>query len=72
MIHKGEAVIPKKFNSQEYFGGNTEMIEKLDTLIDVVNNLDINPYITVKDVGEASVKYQNQQYRLRGRSLVNG
>ena len=72
MIHKGEAVIPKKFNSQEYFGSNSEMIEKLDTLIEVVNNIDVNPYITVKDVGEASVKYQNQQYRLRGRSLVNG
>lgn len=72
MIHKGEAVIPKKFNSQEYFGSNSEMIEKLDTLIEVVNNIDVNPYITIKDVGEASVKYQNQQYRLRGRSLVNG
>ena len=72
MIHKGEAVVPKKFNSGEFFGGNDELVDKLDVLIDVVNNLDINPYITVKDVGEASVKYQNQQYRLRGRSLVNG
>ena len=72
MIHKGEAVIPKKFNSQEYFGGNSEMAEKLDVLIEAVNNIDLHPYITVKDVGQASVSYQNSQYRLRGRSLVNG
>lgn len=72
MIHQGEAVIPKKFNSQEYFGGNSEMAEKLDVLIEAVNNIDLQPYITVKDVGQASVKYQNSQYRLRGRSLVNG
>ncbi len=72
MIHKGEAVIPKKFNSQEYFGGYSEMIEKLDAVIEAINNIEQHPYISVKDVGEASVKYQNQQYRLRGRSLVNG
>ena len=72
MVHKGEAVIPKKFNSQEYFGNSDETNTLLQTLIDKVDSLELNPYITVKDVGEASAKYQNQQYRLRGRALVNG
>lgn len=71
MLHKGEAVIPKKFNSDEYFS-NEETNTLLQTLIDKVDSLELNPYITVKDVGEASVKYQNQQNRLRGRALVNG
>lgn len=71
MIHKGEAVIPKKFNSEQYFN-NDETNNLLQTLIDKVDSLELSPYITVRDVGEASVKYQNQQNRLRGRALVNG
>lgn len=71
MIHKGEAVIPKKFNSEQYFN-NDETNNLLQALIDKVDSLELSPYITVRDVGEASVKYQNQQNRLRGRALVNG
>lgn len=70
-IHKGEAVVPKKFNSQEYFGsGNEETNSLLQELIERVENIEINPYTTVKDVGQASVKYINSTRRRLGRSVV--
>lgn len=69
-IHKGEAVIPKKFNSQEYFGnGNEETNSLLQTLIEKVENIEINPYTTVKDVGQATVSYVKDRQRQTGRSV---
>ena len=71
MIHKGEAVVPKKFNSREYFGtGNEEINEKLDDLIEAVRNIEINPYTTIKDVGKASLSYINNKSRQLGESVV--
>lgn len=72
MIHKGEAVIPKRFNSQEYFGsGNNKTNELLETLIDRVDAIEINPYTTIKDVGKASVRYINNESRIMGESVLN-
>ena len=69
-IHKGEAVIPKKFNSQEYFGnGNNETNNLLQILIEKVENIEINPYTTVKDVGQATVRYVKDKQRQTGRSV---
>lgn len=69
-IHKGEAVIPKKFNSQEYFGGNNDETNSLlQTLIEKVENIEINPYTTVKDVGQASIDYIKTKNRQDGRSV---
>lgn len=68
MIHKGEAVIPKKFNSEEYFN-NAETAEKLDRVIDLLENIDFQPYITVKDIGTTATKYQAQQVRIMGGKL---
>jgi hypothetical protein len=71
-IHKGEAIIPKKFNSSEYFSNtnnNTEVVKKLDELIDRVENIEFNPYTTVKDVGYASQKYRSQKSRIMGEEL---
>lgn len=71
MIHKGEAVVPKKFNSQEYFGGaNDETNAKLDDLIEAVRNIEINPYTTIRDVGKASLNYINAKSRQLGESVV--
>ena len=70
MIHKGEAVIPKKFNSREYFGNNDETNAKLDDLIEAVRNIEINPYTTIKDVGKASLNYINAKSRQLGESVV--
>ena len=71
MIHQGEAVIPKKFNSREYFGmGNDDTNELLKELIDRVEQIEINPYTTIKDVGTASVNYINNQNRVMGRGVI--
>lgn len=69
MIHQGEAVVPKKFNSSEYFK-NDETNALLQTLIDRVDAIELNPYVTVTDVGKASVKYINQQARIKGGSVI--
>lgn len=70
-LHKGEAVIPKKFNDRDYFSGNSDETNSLlETLIDKVDAIELNPYITVKDVGKASVKYINQQSRILGNNLI--
>lgn len=70
-IHKGEAVVPKKFNSQEYFGnGNEETNNLLEQVIEAIGNIEIAPYTTIKDVGQASVKYINSTSRQLGRSVI--
>ena len=71
MIHKGEAVIPKKFNSKDYLGkGNDDTNNLLRELIDRVEQIEINPYTTIQDVGTASVDYINKQNRIMGRGVI--
>lgn len=70
-IHKGEAVVPKKFNSQEYFGnGSNETNSLLEQVIEAINNIEINPYTTVKDVGKTAVNYINSKNRQLGGSVI--
>lgn len=70
-IHQGEAVIPKKFNSQEYFGsGNQETNNLLEQVIEAINNIEIAPYTTIKDVGQASIDFINSKTRQYGRSVI--
>lgn len=70
-IHQGEAVIPKKFNSQEYFGsGNQETNNLLEQVIEAINNIEIAPYTTIKDVGQASLDFINGKTRQYGRSVI--
>ena len=70
-LHQGEAVVPKKFNSKEYFtNNNDETNALLEKLINRVENLEMNPYVTVKDVGKASVKYINSQKRIKGVEVI--
>ena len=70
MIHKGEAVIPKKFNSKEYFANNDETNALLERVIEAIDNIEINPYTTVRDVGKASLNYINSKSRQLGESVV--
>jgi hypothetical protein len=75
MIHEGEAVVPKKFNSDEYFSrlgtNNSEETNRLlEELIDRVERIEINPYITITDIGQASQKYRTQQSRIIGEELT--
>lgn len=71
MIHRGEAVVPKKFNSKEYFeSGNEETNALLEEVIEAVRSIEINPYTTIKDVGKASLSYINNKSRQLGESVV--
>ena len=72
MIHKGEAVIPKEFNDKSYFGNNNneETNRLLLEVIEAINDIEITPYTTIKDVGESSVKYIRDKSRSLGRSLI--
>lgn len=69
-IHKGEAVVPKKFNSQEYFGNNEEVSSKLDRVIEAIQNIEINPHTSIDEVGKASLKWINNRSRQLGESVV--
>lgn len=72
MVHKGEAIVPKEFNSKEFFGnaGNQEVISAIKDLEQTLINKDMNAYISKNDVGKASVSYINEQARLIGRSVI--
>lgn len=71
VIHQGEAVIPKQFNDQEYFGtGNEEVVVKLDQLIETLENKNMTVNISKQTIGQASVDYQRSENRRLGRRLV--
>lgn len=75
MIHEGEAVVPKKFNSDEYFGrlggsNNAKVESLLEDLIDTLDRKDMNAYISESEVGTASVNYINNQNRIMGRGVI--
>ena len=70
-IHKGEAVVPKKYNNGGYVPqSNDETNYLLEQVINAINNIEINPYTTVKDVGKASLSYINNKSRQLGESVV--
>ena len=71
LIHKGEAVIPKRFNSEQYFNqGNDETNRLLEELIEAVNNKDSDVYLDGNKIGESTRKYISQQNRIMGRSVI--
>jgi hypothetical protein len=75
VVHKGESVVPKKFNSDDYvrrsdYNNNAKVESLLEELIDRVEQIEINPYTTIKDVGSASVSYINSQKRIKGRGVI--
>ncbi len=66
-LHQGEAVIPKKFNAPEFFGGGNEVTNALlTTLIERVEEIEFSPYTTVKDVGKVSSNYIRHKRRILG------
>lgn len=73
MIHKGEAIVPKKFNSQQFFNNysnNSRLEDLLEEVIDRIDNIDFNPHIGVDEIGSASVKYLNDIKKTTGRSAI--
>lgn len=72
-IHQGEAIVPKKFNDKQFFtnySSNDETNNLLEKLITAVNNIEINPYTTVKDVGNTAIQYIKDKSRQEGRSVI--
>lgn len=76
-IHKGEAVIPKKFNSAEYFSSINNNDETNALLIEVNRNLlelidkDTNLYVDGKNMSKALYKpLKNEEQRLGSSSTV--
>lgn len=77
MIHKGEAVVPKKFNSAEYFSNVNNNAETNALLMDVNRNLlelidkDTNLYVNGKELAQATYKdFKNEEQRLGTSSTV--
>ncbi len=71
VVHKGEAIVPKRFNSSEFFGrGNEEVVEKLEQLIVTLENKDMNAYIDSDAIGRTAKNWINSQKRITGRSVV--
>ena len=54
----------------DMIGNNQRTEELLEELISVVSSKEFRAYISQRDVGEASVKYINQQSRIMGGSIV--
>lgn len=70
-IHKGEAVVPKKFNSDEFFGrGNDETNSLIKELIEVIEEKDNNLYLDGKVIGKTAKDYISKQSRIMGRSYA--
>lgn len=77
-IHKGEAVIPKKFNSAEYFSNindNTEtnalLLDVNRTLLDILDK-DTNLYVNGKELARTTYNdFQSEANRLGKSSVVN-
>jgi phage-related protein len=71
MIHKGEAVIPKKFNNEEFFNNsNEETNSLLRELITTLEEKDMNTYLDSKVIGKTAQNYINTQSRIMGRSVI--
>lgn len=75
-IHKGEAVIPKKFNSSEYFnkGNNNDEIKELlnetNILLSRIEAKENKTYLDGKEIGKSTVNYIKTQNRILGRSVI--
>lgn len=58
-LHQGESVVPKKYNPAIGGGTNEETNEKLDTLIDIMNNMS---FTNVVNIGNETVYKKQQEY----------
>lgn len=58
-LHPGEAVVPKKYNPALGNGTNEETNQKLDTLINIMNNMS---FTNVVNVGNETLYKKQQQY----------
>lgn len=70
-LHKGEKVVPADVAKGGYSGpDNEETNNLLRQLIEAVNDKDYKPYITVDDIGKASVNYIRKKSRIEGEAII--
>lgn len=70
-VHKGEAIVPKKYNTGSYSSSSSDETNYLlSQIITAINGIEINPYTTITDVGKASLSYINNKSRQLGESVV--
>lgn len=67
-LHPGEAVVPKKYNPALGNGGSDEMVDRMDTLIELMNNMNFtnNVYIGNKKIYEGQQSYNKMQQNKYG------
>lgn len=72
MVHKGEMIVPKKYNpSTSGIGGTNEetnmLLRQLNTTLE---NKQFNGYISASDITNTAINGINQQSRIMGRSVI--
>ena len=68
-LHPGEAVVPKKYNPAlgNGYTNSNEMNNKLDTLIDIMNNMS---FTNVVNIGNETVYKKQQEYNKKQYNIV--
>lgn len=76
-IHKGEAIVPAKFNKDSYFQGsnqtvvdNREVVRAINILTRTLEEKDMSVNIDKKTIGESAIDYVNAQNRILGRGVI--
>lgn len=73
-LHRGEKVVPADVVKGGYTGESSVNSEETNSLlrqlINLVENKDYTPYITVDDIGRASVKYIKKKSRIEGEAII--
>lgn len=65
-IHKGEAVIPKKYNNNGFVNGTEVTNQLLEAIVEAVRDIDVRPQIQVTEVGKANDRYAVRMSRQLG------
>ena len=65
-IHKGEAVVPKKYNNNGFVNGTEVTNELLSAIVEAVRNIDLRPQVEVTEVGRANDRYSVRMSRQLG------
>ena len=65
-IHKGEAVVPKKYNNNGFVNGTEMTNQLLEAIVEAVRDIDVRPQIQVTEVGKANDRYAVRMSRQLG------
>lgn len=76
-VHKGEAIVPAKFNKDSYFNGqpqyasdNSDVVAAVQYLTDVLIRKDMSVNIDRKDIGNIAIEHINSETRRLGMGVI--